>query len=130
MWWEIARCNPKMMKVCKVVIKLLTGEGNLEVNTGRHTNRRIPYQERLCRMCGEEVETAKHMVLKCNNLNEKRAPIQEVIAKYDFLFNELSEDQKLSFLFGKEELIQTEDLVTIGKALHEMYVSRPTIEQT
>jgi hypothetical protein len=69
-WWKVAKEAPETLRACKFMIKLITGENGLEVNTGRFSNEQR--EERLCKLCKTDVETEAHFLLSCTELNLAR----------------------------------------------------------
>ena len=69
-WWKIALNEPKLLKLCKFMVSLLTGNGNLRAWETKIENGQT---NAMCNACNEEDETLTHFVLKCNALFGKRA---------------------------------------------------------
>ncbi len=67
-WWTVCKVNPRVTKLCKRVIKLMTGETSLNAYRGKHTNRTS-----CCELCSEHrLEDVAHMLFECETLKHHR----------------------------------------------------------
>lgn len=59
-WWVVCKKNPHFRRHCTVMIKLITGNHNL--NSGR---RQYVVKTRTCQLCGIAEETVEHFLFAC-----------------------------------------------------------------
>ena len=119
-WWRICQKNPKLISICKSMVILLCGNSNLHVNKswGNFEEKR---ERMLCTACNlNQIETLEHFMFVCDGQFIERQQLLHVISKYDVL-GTMSKSKQLELIFGSEEIISTEDYVTIAKIIHSMY---------
>ncbi len=70
-WWTVCRHNPKMTTVCKRVVRLMTGENNLNAYRGRYLNN--TRTSSTCSLCDlYETESVVHLLTGCTALQVQR----------------------------------------------------------
>lgn len=77
-WWTVCKANPRMINSCKRVMKLITGESNLNAHKGRYVNKTSS-----CMLCRQYVtETVTHMIAECDALAEHRDSLWTLMLDY------------------------------------------------
>ena len=94
------------------ISQLRVASHRLEIETGRHTG--IPREERICRVCTEEVESEEHFVCRCRAYDQIRD-------RYEALF---SGQPTL------REIMDSRDQRQLGRFLLEIQSHRDTLLQT
>ena len=65
----------------RLITKFRISCHNLEIETGRYKN--IPADQRICKLCNQNVEDEIHFLLECNSLSQARNQILDgIILKY------------------------------------------------
>ena len=113
-----ARAN---LPVCvrRVLAGLRAGCLPLQVELGRYTSPKTPFNERRCKMCNLEVENQEHFLLHCTSLSAPRATLWAEISIHNPDFISYDCDAKLMYLLHPTELI-----FVIAKGIHELYMHR------
>ena len=85
----------------RLITKFRISCHNLEIEQGRYKN--VPADQRICKLCNQNVEDEIHFLLECNSLSQiRKVIIDEIILKYPNL-NQLDNKQKFIWLFTAEE---------------------------
>jgi hypothetical protein len=123
-WWHVAYTIPHCLPACKLVMRLISGELGLRVNTGRFTN--IPEEERICELCGKEVETELHFVLVCEVLSPARQPLITYMHELQSDYENLGVRQQLVAILGNIPNPTTNliELSNIAKSIYHIYKIR------
>ena len=74
----------------KALAKLRMGNFNLEIQTGCY--RKIDYNDRVCKLCNNGIETEEHFLLKCTSLANLREPFIEKAILYDSSFRRMKNE--------------------------------------
>ena len=70
-WWQLADCEPKLMKHCEVMAKIVCGASNFKQDDYRFKGR--VGNERFCDLCDSNTnEDARHVILQCEALSDIR----------------------------------------------------------
>lgn len=67
-WWTVCRVNPRVTRLCKLVVRLLCGDHNLNTGRGRFTLNTA----RCCICDSYEQETLEHTLYTCDALRQVR----------------------------------------------------------
>ena len=73
----------------RVLAGLRAGCLPLQVELGRYSCPKTPFNERLCKMCNKEVEDQKHFLLHCTSLRIPRAALWAEISETSSLMTAL-----------------------------------------
>ena len=84
--------------------KFRCGVAPLKIETGRYENR--PIENRTCPFCCNIVEDEIHVVLNCPQYNIVREELFLKAASINNSFSDMSEQNKLSFLFSTKDLVR------------------------
>ena len=113
-----------MIKQCKVMIKLLTGEGNLRINTGRwDAKQKLSRNDRKCIACNEAVETLEHMLLECTALDGQGRNLLTLLEKHGL--DQLNNRQRIELIFNVGNRLQDHEMIEIANTVYTMYNDRP-----
>ena len=127
-WWVLAKRNTKLVKKCKLIMKLIVGEGNLRMNTGRwEQDIRIRRIERTCLTCNDGVETLDHMLMECVELKDARENLMGTLESHGI--KDMDTKQKVSLIFNKDNVLNDIEMQEIVFIIHEMYVNRIVAER-
>lgn len=100
-------------------VKLRISNSRLFVEEGRF--RKIPPQERICKLCGEGVEDEIHFVTKCPKLNAHRNTMYDKIIATVPIFEHLSDRDKFSFIMKDNDYDVNKICI---EGIHNMYTVR------
>ena len=87
--------------------KFRCGVAPLRLETGRYERGRIPVEERICLLCDcNEVESEAHVILKCPLYRDLRVELFATAEDVNVLFNELLDNEKVSFLLSNTNIVK------------------------
>ena len=87
--------------------KFRCGVAPLRLETGRYERGRIPVEERICLLCDcNEVESEAHVILKCPLYQDLRVELFATAEDVNVLFNELLDNEKVSFLLSNTNIVK------------------------
>ncbi len=66
-WWVVCKTNPHLKRCCCVMVRLITGNHNL--NCGR---RQYTCNTRRCQLCDGDDESVCHFLFECQRLTDRR----------------------------------------------------------
>ena len=103
----------------RVLAGLRAGCLPLQVELGRFTCPKTPYEQRLCKLCGEAPEDQTHFLLMCPKLREPRVALFKSVSKkyQNFITEPIS--KKLSILLHPQE-----HLYCILMGIYNLYTCR------
>ena len=113
-----ARANLPV-SIRRVLAGLRAGCLLLQVELGRYSSPKTPFNERLCKMCNLEVEDQEHFLLHCPSLRIPQATFWAEISKHNPDFISFDSNAKLTYLLYPTELI-----FIIAKGIHKLYMHR------
>ena len=76
----------------------------LEIETGRYKD--VPPEERLCQLCGEQVEDKIHFICKCSIYTEHRRFLYLTASEIDQNFNLFHIYEQFTFLLGNTDIVK------------------------
>ena len=94
----------------------------LQVELGRYSCPKTPFNERLCKMCNMEVEDQQHFLLHYTSLRIPRPALWAKIFEHNPDFISYDSTAKLAYLLHPTELI-----FIIAKGIHKLYMHRFTL---
>lgn len=90
------------LKLCKVLIRFRTRNHKLPIETGRWNS--IPFQERKCNLCTEDLRDEYHYILSCKHFKDQRI---KYINRY---FYQHPNTQKFKQLMNSENVAELKNL--------------------
>ena len=111
-----ARANLPV-SIRRVLAGLRAGCLRLQVELGRYSSPKTPFNERLCKMCNLEVEDQEHFLLHCPSLRLPRATLWAEISKHNPDFISYDSNAKLLVTYL---LCPTELIFIIAKGIHKV----------
>ena len=86
----------------RVMMKFRMSDHKLMIEEGRHYRPKIPRENRLCKICNDEVEDEQHMLINCKLYGQRNKWFTEIGEKIPN-FNNLNYHQKFIFLMTQED---------------------------
>jgi hypothetical protein len=127
-WWKVAQRMPSCLPACKLMMKLLSGELALCINTGRYEKE--PIEVRLCELCNQEIETECHFLLVCTELTQPRELVLQAMrdllgSNYDTFSNADSQTQ-VQMILGNlaNQALDTLKMANVASSILHMYRMR------
>ena len=113
---------------CKIRLsahKLFIGEGRYKRGGGESGgNNRISLNERICKLCQNDVENEEHFIFDCSKLEHIRKHFFHRLASISPSFIQMSRIERLKFILGNNAY----DLNVICLTyLHDMYTERTNL---
>ena len=81
---------------------------HLNIEKGRYKN--IPENERTCPYCPESVENEEHFLIYCIKYSEQRSDLYTCVNQMSKSFNNLSNNDKLTYIMSNEDSLLIEAL--------------------
>lgn len=100
----------------KSLTKFRISAHDLEIERGRYTG--IQQQNRICKICQNNVEDECHFLLKCEPLENERKEILEIISNKYKNFSSLNIDNKFVWLLSSEDKFVITNLYKLIKNLN------------
>ena len=77
----------------------------LRIETGRYENPKLPEEQRVCLICGQNtVENEIHFLIYCPVYEEKRTELFNSIERLDF--PNMTDTQKIQYLTSDEHMVK------------------------
>ena len=105
--------------VRRVMAGLRAGCLHLQVELGRYTLPKTPYELRICKLCNKEVETQEHFFIRCSPLEEVRKKLFDCTLVHNPNFLVIPDQAKCLILLEPKKRIYS-----VCKLIFSMYVLR------
>lgn len=106
-------------------IKIRISNSILEVERGRFN--RIPFEERICKLCSSEVEDEFHFLMKCSALQNQRDVFFNNVTSVVPSFSNLNDVEKFKFILTSNDL----DICKINiEGVHSLYQTNKSVKET
>ena len=108
--------------VRRVMAGLRAGCLPLQIELGRYTLPKTPYDDRICKLCHSEVESQEHFLTRCHPLQATRSKLYDFTSRHYPEFSSYSDHEKTLFL-----LQPTANIFTSCKLIYQMYMLRTNL---
>ena len=108
--------------VRRVMAGLRAGCLPLQVELGRYTLPKTPFEQRTCRLCNTEVENQEHLLTRCSHLSKPRKLLYNFLAKYNSDFTYYNDSKKCLTI-----LQPSSGVYSICKLVYDMFTLRNDI---
>ena len=108
--------------VRRVMAGLRAGCCPLQVELGRYTLPKTPFEQRTCRLCNTEVENQEHLLTRCSHLSKPRKLLCNFLAKYNSDFTYYNDCKKCLTI-----LQPSSGVYSICKLVYDMLTLRNNI---
>ena len=105
--------------VRRVLAGLRAGCLPLQVEVGRYAYPKVPFNERLCKLCGEGIEDQTHLLLQCRELRNARSAFFRTISETNDDFLSYSVEDKMKYLLQPQD-----NIYALSHAIYKMYAER------
>ena len=83
-------------------VKIRISNSILNIEKGRHL--KIPVEQRICRLCKQEIEDEYHFIMKCQKLDELRNTFFDEIISVVPPFSAMNNTEKFNFILSSQHL--------------------------